>query len=350
MEYVRLGEADLKTNINNRVYLTFMAKDVTVDVQKDKITRFIKLIMVDKDTEVQARLFGASQKVIDTVQEGKVYKAAVDIRPYDKAPEGYSCIIYNIDFSDETPDNYVNWAENLDECQKVIENLLPEFINTPYGQIAYPLLVENWDRFVRWTAAKGQHHTRLGELMVHTSEVMNICSDLADYFNGLYGAEFINKPLLLASAMLHDLAKVKELDVNTYSGKTSYSKHSVLCTHIMDVITDVEVQAYKLGLGQQKIIENEVGEDEETKTQEQLNDEQEAIDLLKHCLAAHHGKLEFGSPITASIPEAHLLNVADNLSADMYKYNKSMRQLEPGDFVSVWAGSGYNNTYKDSTK
>lgn len=350
MEYTRLGQVNIKEHINDRIFVTFMAKNVSVRLQKDKVTKFITLDMMDKDTTEEAKIFGANDKVIELVQEGRVYVAAVDVKPYDKAPHGYSCIVYNIDFSSEPPDSFVDWAENLDECQKVIEKFLPDFIQTYYGQIAYPILVENWDRFVRWTAASNQHHTRLGELLVHTSEVMSICNDLADYFNDIYGDTFINKPLLLASAMLHDIAKTKELDVNIYTGKTEYTTHSVLSSHIMDIITDVEIQAYKIGLGQQKIIENEVGEDEETKSAEQLAEEREAIELLKHCLAAHHGKLEYGSPITASIPEANLLNIADNLSADMYRFNKAMKDIEPGKMLSVWTSAGYRSTYRESNK
>lgn len=350
MEYIRLSEADLKGNINNRVFLTFLARDVSVRLQKDKVTKFVNFNMADKDTIVEARIFGASDDAIALVQEGKVYNAAVDVKPYDKSPSGYSCIIYNMDFANDAPESFVNWAENLDQAQKAIENILPDIINTYYGQIAYPILVNNWDKFARWTAATNQHHTRLGELLVHTSEVMQISDDLADFFNEVYGPEFINKPLLLSAAMLHDLEKVQELDVNTSSGKVEYSKHAVLSTHIMDILTDVDIQAYKMKLGQQVTVVNEIGEEEGTKTQEQLDEEKEAVALLKHCLAAHHGKLEYGSPILACVPEAALLNIADNLSADMYRFNRSMKELEPGDSVSVWANGGYKSTYKDSTK
>lgn len=350
MEYIRLGEADLKSNINNRVFIQFLARDVSIRLQKDKVTKFISLNMVDKDTAIEAKIFGASDKAIEMVKEGKVYNAAVDIKPYDKSPSGYSCIIYNMDYSTEPPESFVDWAENLDKCQKIIENILPDIINTYYGQIAYPILAENWGKFARWTAASNQHHTRLGELLVHTSEVVSISSDLADYFNEIYGDEFVNKPLLLSSAMIHDLGKIDELDVNVLSGKTEYSTHSVLCTHIMDILSAVDIQAYKLGIGKQQIIENEVGEDEGAKTVEQLAEEKEAVDLLKHCLAAHHGKLEYGSPIVPCTPEAYILNMADLLSADMYRYNRSLKELEPGKMNSVWTSAGYRNTYKDSTK
>lgn len=350
MEYKRLSTVELKEYINNRVFVQFLARDVSVRFQKDKVTKFISLNMVDKDTVVDAKMFGVSEGLISMIADGKVYNAAVDIKPYDKSQSGYSCIIYNIDISCESPESFVDWAENLGACQKIIENILPNIINTYYGQLAYPILVSNWEKFVRWTAASTQHHVKLGELLVHTSEVISIADDIADRFNEIYGDGFINKPLLLSAAMIHDLEKIKELDVSVESGKTSYSKHSVLCTHIMDILSDVDIQAYKLGLGRQQFEENEVGEEEELKTDEQLADEREAVELLKHCLAAHHGKLEFGSPILPNIPEAYILNMADDLSAAMYKFNRSMKELEPGGFSCAWTPNGYRSTYKDSTK
>lgn len=350
MEFLRLGTVDLKSAINNRVYLIFMARDVSVRLQKDKVTRFISFNMIDKEVTVEAKLFGANDSQIEMIIEGGVYQAAIDVKPYDKSPSGYSCIIYNIDYNSEPSESFVDWADNLEECQKVIEGSLPEIIETPYGKIAYSILAENWSNFARWTAASGQHHTRLGELLVHTSEVVQICSDLADYFNNIYGFNFINKPLLISAAMIHDLEKINELNVNINSGKTEYSTHAALCTHIMDILTDVDIQAYKLNYGIQTTTVNDIGEEEPVKSQETLDEEKEAVELLKHCLAAHHGKLEYGSPVAPHIPEAHLLNIADNLSADMYKYNRAFKDLEPGRSSTSWSGGMLVVTYKDSTK
>ena len=350
MEYKRIGTINFKDSINTRVFVQFLAQDVSVGTQKDRISRFISLRMVDKDISVEAKMFGVDNNTIELVKDGKVYNAAVDVKPYDKSQFGYSCIIYNIDTSDDSPESFLDWADNLGECQKIIENILPIIINTYYGQLAYRILVENWDKFVRWTAARSQHHTRLGELLVHTAEVVSIAEDLADRFNGIYGDGFINKPLLLSAAIIHDIGKVLELEVSMESGRTAYSKHSVLCTHIMDAISAVDIQAYKLGLGVQRLKVNEIGEDEEVKTPEQLHEEREAVELLKHCLAAHHGKLEYGSPIVPNTPEAYLLNVADELSSTVYKFNSDMRSIEPGEFSCIWTPSGYKATYKDSSK
>ena len=91
-------------------------------------------------------------------------------------------------------------------------------------------------------------------------------------------------------------------------------------------------------------------EEEPVKSEEEIADELECLNLLKHCLAAHHGKLEWGSPITPSVPEAYLLHIADNLDAEMFKYYRTFRQIESGEVDVAWQPSGIRKTYKDSTK
>lgn len=350
MEYTRLHAADLKSQIGTRVFLTFLARDVSIRVQKDKVTKFIVFNMVDKSKVIEARLFGADDKTIETIKEGRVYNAAVDIKPYDKAPDGYSCIIYNIDYSNIPPESFSDWAPDLDLCKNKIEEVLTSYYDTYYGQITYPIIVKYWGKFSKWTAARGQHHTQLGGLLLHTAEVVEISEKLADYFNNKYGETFVNKPLLLCAAILHDVGKTLEYDVDVISGKTEYNRHSALGTHIMDILSIVDIQAYELGFGTDRELDENGIDTDEQKTDEAIEDEKEAIELLKHCLAAHHGKLEYGSPITASTPEAMILNIADNLSAEMYKFNRAFQSLGPGDWTSVWGSNGYIKYYKDNSK
>jgi 3'-5' exoribonuclease len=305
--------------------------------------------MVDKDTVVECRIFQASDKIIEMVKEGLVYDGVIDVKPYDKSSTGFSCIMYNMDYSKVPPEYFADWAENLEGSRAVIENMLGSYYDTYYGQIAYPIIVRNWDKFSKWTAASSMHHTQLGGLLTHTAEVVTLSDKIADYFNDKYGDNFINKPLLLCAAALHDIGKTKELDVNTLSGKTEYSENAIFSSHIMDILAEVELQAKELGFGNPNITD-ENGTEIGTKSDETIADEKEALLLLKHCLAAHHGKLEYGSPITASVPEAVILNIADNMSAEMYRYNRELKKLEPGEYSTAWIQGELNKYYKDTSK
>jgi 3'-5' exoribonuclease len=350
MEYIHVKDIDFQANINNRVFGIFLARDVDVRLQKDGKTKFIAFNMCDKEFKIDAKKFGASDSEIQMMHNGGVYCGAIDIKPYAKSPTGYSCTIYNFDVYNEDPANFVEWAEGMDEAQETIQSALSIISESVYKDLVYNILVNHWSDFCIWTAASGMHHNVLGGLIVHTAEVIDQCDILADYWDAKYGPNFINKPLLLSGALLHDIAKTLELDVDRNSGSTSYSKESALETHITMCVSLIDIEAYRLRLGYQTYTINEVNEQTPEKPQDQLDFELEAVALLKHLILAHHGQKEFGSPISMNVPEAYILNKADEMSAEMYRYNKNFNTMDEATSSAVWLGGNMVVTYKDSTK
>lgn len=350
MDYTHVRDIDFQANINNRVFGIFLARDVDVRLQKDGVTKFISVNLCDKDFKIDAKKFGATDSEIEMMKNGGVYCAAIDIKPYAKSPTGYSCTLYNFDVYNEDPANFIEWAEGMDEAQDTIQKALSIISESIYKDLVYNILIDNWQNFCLWTAASGMHHNILGGLLVHTAEVIDQCDILAEYWENKYGPNFINKPLLLSGALLHDIAKTKELDVDTTSGSTAYSKASALETHITMCVSMIDIEAFKLKLGYQTYTINEINEQEPIKTQEQLDYEHEAVALLKHIILAHHGQKEWGSPIDMNIPEAYILNRADEISAEMYRYNKNFNSMEASSSSAAWLGGNMVVTYKDYTK
>lgn len=350
MDYTHVRDIDFQANINNRVFGIFLARDVDVRLQKDGVTKFISVNLCDKDFKIDAKKFGATDSEIEMMKNGGVYCAAIDIKPYAKSPTGYSCTLYNFDIYNEDPANFIEWAEGMDEAQDTIQKALSIISESIYKDLVYNILIDNWQNFCLWTAASGMHHNILGGLLVHTAEVIDQCDILAEYWENKYGPNFINKPLLLSGALLHDIAKTKELDVDTTSGSTAYSKASALETHITMCVSMIDIEAFKLKLGYQTYTINEINEQEPIKTQEQLDYEHEAVALLKHIILAHHGQKEWGSPIDMNIPEAYILNRADEISAEMYRYNKNFNSMETSSSSAAWLGGNMVVTYKDYTK
>lgn len=350
MDYTHVRDIDFQVNINNRVFGIFLARDVDVRLQKDGVTKFISVNLCDKDFKIDAKKFGATDSEIEMMKNGGVYCAAIDIKPYAKSPTGYSCTLYNFDIYNEDPANFIEWAEGMDEAQDTIQKALSIISESIYKDLVYNILIDNWQNFCLWTAASGMHHNILGGLLVHTAEVIDQCDILAEYWENKYGPNFINKPLLLSGALLHDIAKTKELDVDTASGSTAYSKASALETHITMCVSMIDIEAFKLKLGYQTYTINEINEQEPIKTQEQLDYEHEAVALLKHIILAHHGQKEWGSPIDMNIPEAYILNRADEISAEMYRYNKNFNSMEASSSSAAWLGGNMVVTYKDYTK
>ena len=135
------------------------------------------------------------------------------------------------------------------------------------------------------SAAKSVHHGFVGGLLEHTLSVTKMC----DYFAGAY--PMLNRDLLLTAAMFHDIGKTKELSVfpeNDYTDDGQLLGHIIIGTEMVsERMRTIEGFPPKLATE------------------------------LKHCILAHHGELEYGSPKKPALLEAMALNFADNADAKM---------------------------------
>ena len=162
-------------------------------------------------------------------------------------------------------------------------------IKNPYlNQLASSYFVDDpafAKAFQFHSAAKSVHHGFVGGLLEHTLSVVKMC----DYFAGFY--KEINRDLLLTAAMFHDIGKTKELSVFP---ENDYTDDGQLLGHI---IIGTEMVADRI---------------------RQIPDFPEKLAVeLKHCILAHHGELEYGSPKKPALLEAMALNLADNADAKM---------------------------------
>jgi len=136
--------------------------------------------------------------------------------------------------------------------------------------------------FKKSPAAMYKHHGWVGGLLEHTLNVVKICENTQKIHPEL------NRDLLLVGAILHDIGKIKEFEVTT---NIKMSKEGKLKGHL---IIGLELLIEKLN-------KTEIPEEYRLK--------------LSHMLLSNHGKLEFGSPITPSFPEALVIYYADELDS-----------------------------------
>ncbi|MDD6156203.1 MAG: HD domain-containing protein [Lachnospiraceae bacterium] len=207
------------------------------------------------------------------------------------------------------PSDYLPVSEkNIDEMyQELMEYI--KSIKNPYLSRLLHSFFDNEDfakRFKFHSAAKSVHHGFVGGLLEHTLSVTRNC----DYFSKNY--PFLNRDLLLTAAMFHDVGKLKELSVfpeNDYTDAGQLLGHIVIGAEwIGSEINRIE--------GFPEVLANE----------------------LKHCILAHHGELEFGSPKKPALVEALALSFADNLDAKMETVKEALAAVPAGNLE--W--QGYN--------
>ena len=205
------------------------------------------------------------------------------------------------------------------DIKKMYEELLGYIrsVKNPYLQkLLSGYFVENAafaKAFQFHSAAKTVHHGFVGGLLEHTLSVTKLC----DYYAGYY--PMINRDLLLTAAIFHDVGKTRELSrfpENDYTDDGQLLGHIIIGTEMVG-----------------ESIRSIPGFPEKLATE------------LKHCILAHHGELEYGSPKKPALLEALALNFADNTDAKM---ETMIEALQSGGEKKGWLG--YNRLLESNIR
>lgn len=171
-------------------------------------------------------------------------------------------------------------------------------IQNPYLKQLLKLFFEKDTELVRKfkqsSAAKTVHHGFVGGLLQHTLAVVKLC----DFYCERY--EKLNRDLLLTAAICHDIGKTRELSLfpqNDYTDDGQFLGHIVIGSEMVG-------EKARMIPGFPNMLEME----------------------LKHCILAHHGEFEYGSPKKPALMEAVALNFADNTDAKMQTFTELLDQ------------------------
>ena len=157
------------------------------------------------------------------------------------------------------------------------------------------------------------HHGFVGGLLEHTLSVTKLC----DYYCKVY--PILKRDLLLTAAMCHDIGKVKELSLFP---ENDYTDDGQLLGHIV--------------MGSQMVAE---------KAAQIVDFPHVQLVQLQHCILAHHGKYEYGSPKLPALMEALALNYADDTDAKLETFREI---LENSSANQGWLG--FNRLFESNLR
>lgn len=206
-------------------------------------------------------------------------------------------------------------GKNIEEMYEELLQYIREIENPYLKKLMEAFFIEDVGfikAFKQSSAAKTVHHGFVGGLLEHTLSVTKLC----EYYCKTY--PLLKKDLLISAAVCHDIGKVKELSLfpeNDYTDDGQLLGHIVMGTEMVgEKIRAIE--------GFPPVLAGE----------------------LKHCILAHHGEYEFGSPKKPAIMEAMALNFADNTDAKMQTFTELLNNTKETGWL------GFNRLFESNLR
>ena len=302
MERIKFAELPLDTKTPTLALLQSIEESETKTGKA-----YVRMTLSDGDSVITANLWNKSKAEIQ-VEE----RTVIAVELYPKIYEGnvgYEVFRYGpcndaqvTDFIIKAPfESEAMYDEILSLISKGAgENGLYRLVKAIYE--------ENKTKLLYWSAAKSVHHNCYGGLLYHTLRMMRSAFTLTKVYTT------INKDVLFAAVALHDIGKITELETDEL-GIADYTVDGTLFGHALLGIEMINAKASGYN--------------------------PESIRLLKHCLAAHHGQLDWGAVTVPAIAEAMMLHEIDMIDSRMYQFEKAVEEItEPGQLGDKVFGLG----------
>ncbi len=279
-----------------RISEVYLCKSKQIAVTKTG-KEYGRLMLQDKTGIVDAKIWNLNSPGVGTFEALDYVRIDGDVSVFMGANQLNVERIRKADEGEYLPENYLPVSDkNLEEMYKNLRILISSIKNSHLKRLTESYFVED-PAFIKafkfHSAAKSVHHGFVGGLLEHTLSVAKMC----DYFAAAY--PMLNRDLLLTAAIFHDIGKLRELSPfpeNDYTDDGQLLGHIIIGTEmIADRIRTIP------GFPERLAAE------------------------LKHCILAHHGELEYGSPKKPAILEALALNFADNADAKMETMIEALR-------------------------
>lgn len=279
----------------------FALSEKTLSQKKDG-NNFLNVVLSDKTGSIKGVIWDNVEQITASVKSGDFVRIKGNVNEYRGSlqlviKKMEACPMDTLDASDFLPKTSRDIESMFDRLLRITAT-----IDTDH----FRELIEafwNDEDFVRSfkiaPAAKKMHHAYIGGLLEHVLSMASLADKVAGHYSG------IDRDLLIAGAILHDIGKTKELE---YEFKIDYTDQGRLLSHIV------------IGL---KMI------DEKFLTIDNFPENQHL--LLKHLVVSHHGFQEFGSPEPPKTIEAVVLHYIDEIDSKVNGIRNFMATEDPNE-------------------
>ena len=188
------------------------------------------------------------------------------------------------------------------DMMKEIRETLDSFTSEKLRKLTEGMLEMAGGDLKWFPAAQRMHHAERSGLLHHTTDMIRLAKAALEVY------PWLNRDLLLAGVIIHDLGKIDELKSDEGGNVSDYTRDGQLLGHLVRGITNLNRVADRLDIHGETVV------------------------LLEHMLLSHHGEAEYGSPKAPMFPEAEALHWIDMMDARMNTIKGAADKTPEGAF------------------
>lgn len=292
------------------VYLCKKAAVLTTKNGKE----YMSLTLMDRTANVDAKVWDPNSDGIGDFDELDYIDIQGDVTIFNGAFQINVRRVRRAEDGEYTPSDYLPMSPFDNEgMYNQLKNVIETVKNIYLNKLLKSFFIDDAgfaERFRKSSAAKTVHHGFVGGLMQHTLAVTRLCK----FYTKAYPV--LDHDLLISGALLHDIGKIREL---SEFPENDYTDDGQLLGHIYMGAEMIAKNAERIEGFPPKLLSE-----------------------LQHCILAHHGELEFGSPKTPELIEAVALNFADNTDAKLETFIEATKGKEQDKWLGMNRPLGAN--------
>ncbi len=270
---------------------------------------FLDLNFIDSTGKINGKYWDAGEDVFNSLVLNQLYYVNARV---DSWKENLQLIINRIRLADSEDQKEISCFVPSaplppEDMLKTIYSYAKKIQHSEMKRLVLKMLEDKEDELLFYPAARSFHHSIRSGLLYHLLRMLQLSDKMKEVYDE------VNPDLLYAGVLLHDLAKIGELESDTL-GFSDYSKEGQLLGHLVMGVKEIENTGRSLGISDEVIL------------------------ILQHMVASHHYEPEYGSPKKPMFLEAELLHHIDLIDARVYDYGNTLKNIEKGAFSEpVWS-------------
>lgn len=309
----RIVEFEVGDDIQN----FYLIKSLNIKTSSNH-KKYLDLTLTDKTGEINSKLWDIDDESMKNFKPGDVVKVRGTVTSWQSSQQLKIVKMRGLEAGEDIA------IEDLVQAAPIPRDAMFEEVLDYVSQMTQPdikrivshIIEMNREKLMYYPAAKKNHHAIRSGLLYHILRMLRTAEVLCTVY------EHLNKDLLYAGVILHDIEKINEMNADEMGVVSDYSFEGQILGHIIMGIRTIQT----------------VGE--------QLQVNPEVSSILQHMILSHHYEADFGSPKKPMLPEAEMLHYLDMIDARVYDMSKALENVAPGGFTENIPVLDYRKLYK----